>query len=61
VKHLDLDSHGFSVLEVTPAGVQMDWFVLTDRTDPDAAAVWSASWCVPAGTTRVEPAPARLS
>ena len=43
VKYLDFDSHGFSVLEVTPAGVQMDWFVLVDRTDPNSAAVWSTS------------------
>ena len=56
VKHLDFDSHGFSVLEVTPAGVQMDWFVLTDRTDPQAAAIRSVSYRVAAGTQQVRPA-----
>jgi alkaline phosphatase D len=61
VKYLDFDSHGFSVLEVTPAGVQMDWFTLVDRTDPRSAAVWSTSWRVPAGTGKVQPAPRRLS
>lgn len=61
VKYLDFDSHGFSVLEVTPAGAQMDWFVLVDRTDPDSAAVWSTSWRVPAGSATVEPAPRRLA
>jgi alkaline phosphatase D len=56
VKYVDLDSHGFSVLELTAAGAQMDWYVLLDRTDPRSAAVWSTSWRVPAGTNRVEPA-----
>ncbi|MGY1887125.1 alkaline phosphatase D family protein [Blastococcus sp. SYSU DS0753] len=61
VKHLDFDSHGFSVLDVTPEAVQMDWYVLTDRTDPASAAVWSTSWRTPAGTGRVERAPRRLA
>ncbi|WP_209313688.1 alkaline phosphatase D family protein [Blastococcus sp. TF02A_35] len=60
VKYLDFDSHGFSVLELTEAGAQMDWFVLTDRTDPRAAAVWSTSWRVAAGTNRVTRAQGRL-
>jgi alkaline phosphatase D len=60
VKHLDFDSHGFSVLEVTAAGAQMDWFVLTDRTDRAAAAVWSTSWRVAAGSRRVQRARGRL-
>jgi alkaline phosphatase D len=61
VKYLDFDSHGFSVLEVTEAGAQMDWFVLADRTDPRSAAVWSTSWRVPSGTRTVQPAPRRLA
>jgi alkaline phosphatase D len=60
VKHLDFDSHGFSVLEVTAAGAQMDWFVLTDRTDRASAAVWSTSWRVAAGSRRVQRARGRL-
>jgi alkaline phosphatase D len=61
VKYLDFDSHGFSVVEVTEAAAQMDWFTLVDRTDPHSAAVWSTSWRVPAGSAHVEPAPGRLS
>ena len=59
IKYLDLDSHGFSVLEVTPAGAQMDWFVLTDRTDPHSAAVHATSWRVRAGTQQLEPVQGR--
>ena len=61
IKYLDFDSHGFSVLEVTPSGAQMDWFVLTDRTDPNAAAVHSVSYRVAAGTQKVQPAARRLA
>jgi alkaline phosphatase D len=61
VKYLDLDSHGYSVLDVTPERVQMDWFVLIDRLDPESAAVWSTSWRVGAGSTTVERASGRVS
>lgn len=53
VKHLDLDSHGYSVLDITPERVQMDWFVLSDRTDPRATSTRSVSFVVDAGTQRV--------
>ena len=53
VKYVDLDSHGFSVLDVTPERVQMDWYVVIDRLDPQSAAVWSTSWKVDAGSTKV--------
>lgn len=61
VKYLDLDSHGFSVLEVTPSRTQMDWYVLVDRTDRNTAAVLSTSWQVPAGSRTVVQAPGRLA
>lgn len=61
VKYLDFDSHGYSVLEVTPERVQMDWFVLLDRTNRGSGAVWSTSWQVAAGSRRVTPAARRLS
>ncbi|MBB3052714.1 alkaline phosphatase D [Prauserella isguenensis] len=57
VKYLDFDSHGFSVLEVTPAHVRMDWFRLADRADPASAAEVTASYRVPAGTDRLERTP----
>ena len=61
IKYLDFDSHGYSVLEVTPAGVQMDWYTLIDRTDRNSAAVHSVSYRVPAGTQKVQPARGRLA
>ncbi len=56
VRYLDFDSHGYSVLDVTPERVQMDWYVLSERTDPRATSVRSTSWTVAAGTQKVAPA-----
>ncbi len=53
VKHLDFDSHGYSVVVVTPAALRMDWFALDERTDPASPARLSTSWMVDAGTQRV--------
>ena len=53
VKYLDFDSHGYSVLDVTPAGVRMDWYVLADRTAQASAATLSTSFRVGAGTGKV--------
>ena len=55
VKYLDFDSHGFSVLDVTPARVQMDWFVIGDRADRNTPATWTASWATDSGTQRLRP------
>lgn len=58
VRYLELDSHGYSVLDVTPARTQLDRRYVGDRTDPNATVRWGASWAVPAGTRRVQPAAA---
>ncbi|HEX6248488.1 MAG TPA: alkaline phosphatase D family protein [Nocardioidaceae bacterium] len=55
VKYLNFDDHGFSVLDVTPARTQMDYFVISERTDPDATVSWTASWATDANTQRVHP------
>jgi len=56
VRYLDFDSHGYSVLDVTPARVQMDWYVIGDRADRRAGSTHSASWRVDAGSQRVRAA-----
>ncbi|WP_277670292.1 alkaline phosphatase D family protein [Saccharomonospora viridis] len=53
VKYLDFDSHGYSVLEVSPSAVHMDWYALDDRTDPESSARRVMSYRVAAGTQRV--------
>jgi alkaline phosphatase D len=54
IKYLDLDSHGFSVLDVTPRRAQMDWYVIGDRADRGTPVTWSVSYATQTGTGRVE-------
>lgn len=56
VKYLNFDDHGYSVLDVTPERVQMDWYVIGDRTDRRAGSSWSASWATRSGTNKVHAA-----
>jgi len=56
VKHLNFDDHGFSVLDVTPERVQMDYWVLADKKRADSPAHCAASWLTRSGSQRVEPA-----
>jgi alkaline phosphatase D len=54
VKWLDMDSHGYGVLDVTAERSQMDYYVLSDRTDPRATASWERSYRTLSGTQKVE-------
>lgn len=54
IKYLDFDSHGFSVLDLTPERAQMDWYVIGDRADRTTAITWSVSYATRTGTGRVE-------
>lgn len=65
IRYLDFDSHGYSVLDVTPERTQMDWYVTGARDDRRATSRWSTSWQTRAGTQRVTaasaPVPSRRS
>jgi alkaline phosphatase D len=54
VRWLDTDSHGYGVLDITAARAQMDYYVLSDRTDPAATSTWKRSYRTTAGTQKVE-------
>ncbi|MER7754003.1 alkaline phosphatase D family protein [Kitasatospora sp. NPDC097643] len=54
VKWVDLDSHGYGVLDITPEQAQMDYYVLSDRTRKDATSSWTRSYRTRTGTQRVE-------
>ncbi|MEV6731902.1 MULTISPECIES: alkaline phosphatase D family protein [unclassified Streptomyces] len=54
VKWLDMDSHGYGVLDVTAERSQMDYFVVSDKRNPAATAAWSRSYRTPNGTQKVE-------
>lgn len=56
VKLLEFDSHGYSVIDLTPERLQADWYYISERTDALATQQFSAAYVVPAGTNRLTPA-----
>ncbi|MFC4126891.1 alkaline phosphatase D family protein [Nocardia rhizosphaerae] len=56
LRYVELDSHGYGVVEVTAGQTQMDWFYLTDVNDPASGVRHGISYAVPSGG-RVEPRP----
>ncbi|MFI7665182.1 alkaline phosphatase D family protein [Nocardia sp. NPDC049526] len=56
LRYVEMESHGYGVLEVTPAQAQMDWFYVTDVADPNSGVRHGASFAVRSGG-RVEPRP----
>lgn len=56
IRYIDFDSHGYGVFEVNRANAQMDWFYLSDPTDPRATASHGASFRVGSGEQRTQPA-----
>ncbi|GAA2961353.1 alkaline phosphatase D family protein [Streptomyces enissocaesilis] len=54
VKWLDMDSHGYGVLDVTDERSQMDYYVVSDKTRQDATARWTRSYRTLSGTQKVE-------
>lgn len=61
LRWVDTDAHGYSVLTVTPAATQMDWYFVTSLTDPKSGQRYARSWRVPNGSQKVNPtgSPAR--
>ncbi|MFF0285889.1 alkaline phosphatase D family protein [Streptomyces sp. NPDC005262] len=54
VKWVDMDSHGYGVLDVTAERSQMDYYVVSDKTRQDATAAWTRSYRTLSGTQKVE-------
>ena len=55
IKYVNFDDHGYSVLDVTPARIQMDYFVISDRRDPQATSKRTTSYVVNNGAPYVKP------
>ncbi|MEU8778851.1 alkaline phosphatase D family protein [Streptomyces sp. NPDC048606] len=54
VKWLDMDAHGYGVLDVTAERSQMDYYVVSDKRRPDATSSWDRSYRTLNGTQKVE-------
>ena len=59
-RFLDLEGHGYVVLDVTPERVQADWWHVDTVQQRSGAARLVASWLVRNGETRLSPAPRPL-
>lgn len=56
LRYVELDSHGYGVLDVTEERARMDWFYLHDVTDPRSGVRLGASFTVASGG-RITPTP----
>ncbi|MEU8620016.1 alkaline phosphatase D family protein [Streptomyces sp. NPDC048623] len=54
VKWVDMDHHGYGVLDVTAERSQMDYYTVSNRADRNATAAWARSYRTLNGTQRVE-------
>ncbi|WP_236240999.1 alkaline phosphatase [Streptomyces sp. CC228A] len=54
VHWVDMDHHGYGVLDVTAERSQMDYYVISQRKDPAASARWARSYRTLSGTQKVE-------
>ncbi|WP_407286167.1 alkaline phosphatase D family protein [Streptomyces sp. BP-8] len=54
VKWLDMDSHGYGVLDVSAERTQMDYFGISDKTDPQATSTHLRSYRTRTGSRQIE-------
>ncbi|MEU2173947.1 alkaline phosphatase D family protein [Nocardia sp. NPDC019219] len=59
LRYVELDAHGYGVLEITADQAQMDWYYVLDVADPDSGVRHGASFAVRSGG-RIEPRQAPL-
>ncbi|CAL9602037.1 Phospholipase D [Actinosynnema sp. ALI-1.44] len=53
LKWVELDSHGYSVLDLTAERARMDWYFLADRSRADSTATLARTFTIAAGTQRL--------
>lgn len=61
VKMVELDSHGYSVCEVTKQRIQFDWYYISDREDPKATQSFATAFKVEDGSNKVTEAEEPIS
>lgn len=54
VRFVNLDDHGYCVLEVDDGGARMEWWAVSDRADPDASTRRLATRALTAGSSRIQ-------
>lgn len=61
IKLVEMDSHGYTVVEVDRNRLHADWWYISDRTDPDATARFAYAIRSTTGSSTVEPTTRSLS
>lgn len=56
VRFVNLDDHGYSVVELTRDETRLEWHAISDRRDPHASSRLLAARRVPSGSARILPA-----
>ncbi|GLZ39416.1 alkaline phosphatase D family protein [Actinokineospora sp. NBRC 105648] len=56
LKYIELDSHGYSVVDVNPQRVQTDWYYVADRLSPTSGVKYAKSLATADGTQKVKSA-----
>ncbi|MQA25312.1 MAG: alkaline phosphatase [Micromonosporaceae bacterium] len=54
VRWVDVDHHGYGVLDVNPDRCQMDYYFLTERADPASGSRWARGYSVSSGSTGLQ-------
>ncbi|MCC5034534.1 alkaline phosphatase D family protein [Streptomyces sp. WAC 00631] len=54
VKWVDMDSHGYGVLDVTAERAQMDYYAISEKTDRSASTEWLRSYRTRSGAQKLE-------
>lgn len=60
LKELEFDSHGFSVVDVSPGRLQFDTFFISDREDPQATVSFYRGYVSEKGSRTVTRAAAQV-
>ncbi|SKZ64308.1 Uncharacterised protein [Mycobacteroides abscessus subsp. abscessus] len=53
IKDVELTTHGFGVMTVTPARATMEWFYVEDVFDPRSTTRRAFGWSTRAGTPKL--------
>lgn len=60
IKEVELDSHGYSVVDITRERIQFDTFFISDREDPEATQTFFRGFTSEKGSRTVVPASAQV-
>ena len=61
VKYVELDSHGYCVVDADSERLHVDWFYLDDKNDPKTGQAFASAYQTMAGSNAISPAEGPLT